>query len=155
MRDTDCRNDVIQSNILGLLHMEGIIKHPCWPTWCFHGHAGTFSDSLLFFYFPYPLQSFSGLEFHWCSVCAWDLNFTNQHSFTFFWPSSSSLSMTQTTLPLTFIFLCVSVEFPCSQDKLAIVCFVFGFHPATLPGICTEEVQVQPHITHCDRTYTC
>lgn len=37
--------------------------------------------------------------------------------------------------PLTFVFLSISIELPCSQDKLAVVGFVLGFHPATLPGI--------------------
>lgn len=44
--------------------------------------------------------------------------------------------------PLTFIFLAVSVELPCSQDQLAVVRLVLGFYPATLPGIC-RQVQGQ------------
>lgn len=39
------------------------------------------------------------------------------------------------TFTLTFVFLSISVELPCSQDKLAVVGLVLGFHPATLPGI--------------------
>ncbi len=43
------------------------------------------------------------------------------------------------SFPLTFVFLCIPVELPCSQDKLAVVWLVLGFHPATPPGICTNK----------------
>lgn len=49
------------------------------------------------------------------------------------------------TTPLTFVFLCISIEFPCGQDKRAIVRLVLGFHPATRPGICKNK---HTEVTH-------
>lgn len=53
------------------------------------------------------------------------------------------------TFPLTFVFLCISIELPCSQDKVAVVRLVLGFHPATLPGICTNKCRFScTELTH-------
>ena len=39
---------------------------------------------------------------------------------------------------ITHVFLCITMELPCRQDKLAIIRLVFGFHPAAGPGICKQ-----------------
>lgn len=55
---------------------------------------------------------------------------------------------------LTFVFLCITVELPRRQHKFAVVRFVLGFSPATLPGICTQKFRFSytTRITSCRST---
>lgn len=56
---------------------------------------------------------------------------------------------------LTLVFLCISIELPCSQDELAVVRLVLGFHPATVPGICTNKFRVSCTVDTVKRLTRC